>query len=103
MTMSMEERLPNVHPGEVLREDFLAPLEKSVYWLAKGIGMDQTSVTHILDGKRAITANTALRLGRFLGTGPEFWMSLQAMYDLSEEKRKRGEELEKIQQYEAAA
>ena len=100
----MEElRLPNVHPGEVLREDFLEPLGKSVYWLAKGIGMDQTAVSQILDGRRAITPNTALRLAKFIGTSPEVWLNLQAMYDLEEEKRKQAEVLEKIRHHKVAA
>lgn len=97
------DRLPNVHPGETLREDFLEPLGKSVDWLAQGIGMSRTDVSEILNGERGITANTALRLSRFIGTSPELWLNLQAMYDLTEERRKWGEELEKIRQYDAAA
>jgi antitoxin HigA-1 len=103
LCMTDTDRLPNVHPGEVLREDFLEPLGKTVYWLSKGIGMSQTAVKEILDGKRGVTPNTALRLSRFFGTSPEVWLNLQAMYDLEEERRKRGPDLEKIRHYEAAA
>src|SRR5437588_10724653 len=68
------ERLPNVHPGEILREDYLIPLGMSSYRLAKGLGMTQTAVGEILQGKRAITPATALRLARFFGSTAEFWL-----------------------------
>lgn len=79
-------RLPNVHPGEVLREEFLTPLNITPYRLAKSIGVQQTRIESILDGKRSITADTAIRLGRFFSVTPQFWLNLQAMYDLEEQE-----------------
>lgn len=76
------KRLAPIHPGEILRDEFLAPLELSAYRLAKDTGMPITRVTAILAGDRAITADTALRLSRFFGTTPEFWLRLQERYDL---------------------
>ncbi len=70
------------HPGEVLREDFLKPLGMSQYALAKAIGVPQIRVSEIVNGKRAITPDTALRLARYFGTSAEFWMGMQATYDL---------------------
>jgi addiction module HigA family antidote len=73
---------PPAHPGEVLREDFLKPLGLSQYALAKAIGVPQIRVSAIVNGKRAITPDTALRLARYFGTSAEFWMGMQATYDL---------------------
>ena len=75
-------RLPPVHPGEILREDFLAPMAISVYVLAKAIKVPRSRVNDIALGRRAITTDTALRLARYFGTTPEFWINLQARYDL---------------------
>lgn len=75
-------RLPPVHPGEILREDFLDPMAISVYTLAKTIKVPRSRVNDIVLGRRAITTNTALRLARYFGTTPEFWINLQARYDL---------------------
>ena len=91
------ERLPNIYPGDVLREDFLEPLGITPYRLAKRIGMDQTAIGEILSGKRSITANTALRLSRLFGTTAEFWLNLQASYDLEEESERRADEIDNIQ------
>ncbi|MCA9940158.1 MAG: HigA family addiction module antidote protein [Anaerolineales bacterium] len=77
-----EERIPPVHPGEVLLEDFLKPLGISQYRLAKEMHVYPRKINEIVHGKRAITADTALRLSRFLGTSAELWMNLQALYDL---------------------
>lgn len=74
--------LPPVHPGEVLMEDFLNPMGISRYRLAKSIGVPQRRIDEICAGKRAITADTALRLGRFFGTDAQSWMNLQTRYDL---------------------
>jgi addiction module HigA family antidote len=93
--------LSPIHPGEVLREDWLVPLKKTAYWLAKGIGMSPTAVTEILNGKRSITANTALRLSRFLGTSPQVWLNLQAQYDLKHEEARLSSTLDRIRQYDA--
>jgi addiction module HigA family antidote len=70
------------HPGEVLREDFLKPLGLSQYALAKAIDVPQIRVSEVVNGKRAITPDTALRLARYFGTSAEFWMGMQATYDL---------------------
>jgi addiction module HigA family antidote len=95
--MNTMERLPNIHPGEVLREDYLIPLGRSAYWLAKGLRMSQTAVGEILAGKRAITPATALRLSRFFGSSAEFWLNLQASYDLEEERLRSGDLLRDVE------
>jgi antitoxin HigA-1 len=77
-----DTRLSYIHPGETLREDFLAPLGKSPAWLAEGLRLPLPEVVEILAGLRPITASTALRLSRFLGCTPEFWLGLQAGFDL---------------------
>jgi addiction module HigA family antidote len=76
------EIMPPVHPGEILLEDFMKPLGLSQYMLAKRMGVYPRKVNEIVHGKRAITAETALRLARFFGTSAEVWMNLQAHYDL---------------------
>jgi addiction module HigA family antidote len=77
-----DTRLSYIHPGETLREDFLAPLGKSPAWLAEGLRLPLREVVEILAGLRSVTASTALRLSRFLGCTPEFWLGLQARFDL---------------------
>ena len=77
-----ETRIPPIHPGEVLLEEFLKPLEISQYRLAKEMKVYPRKINEIVHGKRAITADTALRLGRYFGTSAELWMNLQALYDL---------------------
>jgi antitoxin HigA-1 len=76
--------LKNIHPGEVLKEEFLIPLKVSAYWLAKETGINQTRLSQILKGKRRITADTAIRFGRYFGNSPKFWLGLQDDYDLEE-------------------
>jgi len=73
---------PPAHPGEILREDFLKPLRLSQYAVAKAMGVPQIRISEIVNGKRAITPDTALRLARYFGTSAEFWMGMQATYDL---------------------
>jgi len=75
-------RLPPVHPGTILRNEFLAPMSISVYELANSIKAPRSRVNDIVRGRRAISTDTALRLGRYFGTSPEFWINLQAHYDL---------------------
>ena len=87
------ERLPNVHPGEVLREEFLTPLGITPYRLAKDIDAQATRIKEILDGKRAVTADTAIRLGRYFRTTPQFWLNLQAAYDLEEQEHSKHQQL----------
>jgi len=78
----MSKKLPPIHPGEILAEDFLAGLGITQYRLAKGIGVPPRRINEIVHGKRGITADTALRLARFFGTSAEFWLNLQSHYDL---------------------
>ena len=75
-------RLPPVHPGEILRDDLLKPLRISVNRLGRDLRVPVTRMSEIVNGRRGVTADTALRLARYFGTTPEFWMSLQAAYDL---------------------
>jgi addiction module HigA family antidote len=89
------ELLPLVHPGEVLFEDFLKELGMSQKRLARSIGVPPRRINEIVHGTRAITADTALRLGRFFGTSPEFWMNLQTGYELRRERRRRGDGYER--------
>ena len=77
-----KKRLPPVHPGDVLLEDFLKPLTLSQYALAKALSVPPRRINEIVQGKRSITADTALRLGKFFGMEAQFWMNLQSHYDL---------------------
>ena len=78
----MNNRLPNIHPGEILQLEFLEPMNISAYRLSKDIGVTQTRISEILLAKRSITADTALRLSRYFGNSAQFWLNLQAQYDL---------------------
>ena len=80
----MAKKLRNIHPGEVLAEEFLAPLELSQNALARALAVPPRRINEIVLGKRAVTADTALRLALYFETTPEFWMALQAAYDLEE-------------------
>ena len=91
------ENLPNIHPGEVLREEYLHPLGLSAYRLAKELEIPQTRVSAILNGRRAVSADTAARLARYFRTTPQFWLNLQADYDLEEVSRAKQGELDRIQ------
>ena len=86
-----EQRLPNIHPGEILRLDFLAPLGITPYRLSKDIGVAQTRIAAIVSGRRAVTADTALRLSRYFGTSAQFWLNLQAHYDLRRAQEQNAE------------
>jgi len=92
------KKLKNLHPGEILKEEFLLPLEISGYKLAKDTAMPFTRVSEILRYKRRITADTALRLAKYFGTSAEFWLGLQTDYDLEEEKKAIKSQLSKIKQ-----
>ena len=76
------KKLPPIHPGEILREEFLEPMGISQYRLAKDISVPPRRINEIVHGKRSVTADTALRLGRFFGMSPQFWLNLQTRYDL---------------------
>ncbi len=83
-----------IHPGEILQEEFLAPLSLSQYRLAKGISVPPRRINEIVHGKRAVTADTALRLARFFGTTDGFWLNLQTRFDLESERDRLGNLLE---------
>ena len=76
------KKLPPIHPGEILKEEFLEPMGISQYRMAKDISIPPRRINEIVHGKRAITADTALRLGRFFTMSPQFWLNLQTRYDL---------------------
>ncbi len=88
-------RLAAVHPGEVLLEEFLRPLELSQYRLAKDISVPPRRINEIVHGTRAVSANTALRLARYFGVSERFWLNLQAQYDLDVERDRLGDRLER--------
>jgi len=99
-----EKKIPPIHPGEILQEEFLRPMEISQYRLAKDISVPARRINEIVQGKRAITANTALRLGRYFGISPQFWINLQSHYDLEIEKDKLTTLLEReVRIYQVAA
>ncbi len=93
------ERIPNIHPGEILAEEFLKPMGLSAYKLAKATAMPATRISEIIKGKRRISADTALRLGKFFGTTADFWLGLQMEYDLREEIVLKEHVLEEIETY----
>lgn len=97
------EKLKNIHPGEVLNEEFLIPMGISAYRLAKETFIPQTRISEILKGNRKITADTALRLSRFFGNSPKFWLGLQIDFDLEEEMSKKGTEFNEIKPIEGNA
>lgn len=80
------ENISNVHPGEILEKEFLEPLDITAYKLSKAIGVQQTRISLIIKGERGITADTAMRLAKYFGTSPEFWLNLQREYDLRKVK-----------------
>ena len=88
-------KLKNVHPGEILLEEFLIPMQISQNRLARDIGVPPRRINEIVHGKRAVTADTALRLARYFGTSEAFWMGLQADYDLEEARERLGDRLDR--------
>ncbi|WP_026952721.1 HigA family addiction module antitoxin [Algoriphagus mannitolivorans] len=90
------EKLKNIHPGEILLEEFLIPLEITAYRLAKETFIPQTRISEIIKGNRRITADTALRFSKFFGTSAKFWLGLQNDFDLEEEKSHLEKELASI-------
>jgi len=93
------EKLTNVHPGEILNHEFLEPLAITAYRLSKDLKIPQTRISEIIKGKRRITADTALRLSKYFGNSPKFWLGLQDDYDIEEEKENKAQELNEIIQY----
>ena len=92
------KKIKNIHPGEILQEEFLLPLEISAYKLSKDIGIPQTRVSAILKGNRRITADTALRLSKYFGNSAKFWLGLQDDFDIEEERNEKKAELNAIKQ-----
>lgn len=90
----MTAKLAPIHPGEILLEEFLGPLGLSQYRLSKNISVPPRRINEIVHGKRAVTADTSLRLARYFGTSERFWLNLQSRYDLEIEKERLGERLE---------
>lgn len=97
--MSAVKKLRNIHPGEILQEEFLFPLQISAYRLSKDTSIPQTRISEIVKGNRRITADTALRLSRYFGTSAKFWLGLQDDYDLEEEETFKEVELKNIKHY----
>ena len=89
------KKLPPIHPGEILMEEFLKPMGLSQYRLAKDISVPPRRINEIVHGKRSISADTALRLGRFFGISPQFWLNLQTRFDLEITEDLLAERLEK--------
>ena len=90
------KKLPNIHPGEILLEEFLVPMGISQYRLSKDLKIPQTRVSQIVKRNRRITADTALRLSKYFGTSAKFWLGLQDDYDLEESNNKLEDELNEI-------
>ena len=90
------EKLDNIHPGEVLREEFMKPLKITAYRLSKDLGIPQTRISEILKGRRRVSADSAIRLSKYFGNSAKFWLGLQDDYDLEEELNSRKREFQKI-------
>jgi addiction module HigA family antidote len=93
------KKLKNIHPGEVLLEEFLIPLELTAYRLSKEISIPQTRISEIIKGNRRVTADTALRLSKFFGNSPKFWLGLQDDFDIEDERIHKQKDLNSIKQY----
>ena len=94
--MAHEKRLPPIHPGEILLEEFLKPLDMSMNQLAIELRVPASRINAIVEGERSISADTALRLGHYFGISPEFWINLQATYDLRLARLELEEQIERI-------
>jgi addiction module HigA family antidote len=93
------EKLKNIHPGEILLEEFLIPLDITPYRLSKELKIPQTRISEITKGNRRITADTAIRLSQYFGNSPKFWLGLQDDYDIEEEQENKGEEIQGIKPF----
>jgi addiction module HigA family antidote len=96
------KKIKNIHPGEILLEEFLVPMQISAYRLAKETFLPQTRISEIIKGRRRITADTALRFSQFFGTSAKFWLGLQDDYDLEEEKTHKSSEFTSIKPFSVA-
>lgn len=92
-------KILNIHPGEILLEEFLKPMNITAYRLAKETKIDQTRISEIIKGKRSITVDTALRFSKFFGNSPEFWINIQVHYDMEEKKVLMAKELKRIKTF----
>ena len=92
-------KIPNIHPGEILLEDFLKPMALTPYRLAKETRIDQTRISEIIKGKRGISIDTALRFSRFFGNSAEFWVNIQNHYELEAKREQLADELVQINTY----
>jgi addiction module HigA family antidote len=97
------KKLKNIHPGEILLEEFLIPLGISAYRLSKEIAIPQTRISEIIKGNRRITADTALRLSIFFGNSAKFWLGLQDDFDIEEESHQKEKELKTIKRFDRNA
>lgn len=97
------KKIKNIHPGEILQEEFLAPLGITAYKLAKDTAIPQTRVSAIIKGNRRITADTALRLAKYFGNSAKFWLGLQDDFDIEEENIQLKNKLNSIRQYSGSA
>jgi addiction module HigA family antidote len=95
--MSRLQFNPPIHPGEILREEYLAPLQLKPYTLAKKLGVPRTRIERLVNEHTPVTPDTALRLARFFGTTPQFWMNMQAGYDIAIEANAKKADLERIE------
>jgi addiction module HigA family antidote len=93
------QKLKNIHPGEILMEEFLIPLEISAYRLSKDISIPQTRISEILKCRRSITADTALRLSKYFGNSPKFWLGLQDDFDIEEQQKLKSLDFKNIKHY----
>ena len=92
----MAKKLPPIHPGEVLREEFLRPMNLSPYKVARALGVPRTRIERLVNEQTTVTADTALRLARYFGTSPAFWMGMQAQHDLERAQDELGTKLREI-------
>jgi addiction module HigA family antidote len=92
-------KLANIHPGEILEQEFLEPLEITAYRLSKDLRIPQTRISEIIRSNHRITADTALRLGKYFGNSAKFWLGIQDDYDIEEERENKEKELDEIKQH----
>ncbi len=97
------KKLKNIHPGEILLDEFLIPLGISAYRLSKDLSIPQTRISEIIKGNRRITADTALRFSKYFGNSAKFWLGIQDDFDIEEERRNKGAELNAIKLYSVSA
>ncbi|TXD84193.1 HigA family addiction module antidote protein [Subsaximicrobium wynnwilliamsii] len=93
------EKLANIHPGKILNQEFLEPLEITAYRLSKDLSIPQTRISEIIKGKRRITSDTALRLSKYFGNSAKFWLGLQNDFDIEEGQQSKASELNQIKHY----